>query len=44
MCVLNVLKVNLKIWKILSSKVALIEENKKLIEEKGLFEEDYDDI
>lgn len=28
----------------LSSKVALIEENKKLIEEKGLFEEDYDDI
>ncbi len=27
-----------------SSKVALIEENKKLIEEKGLFEEDYDDI
>ncbi len=28
----------------LSSKVVLIEENKKLIEEKGLFEEDYDDI
>ncbi len=28
----------------LFSKVALIEENKKLIEEKGLLKENYDDI
>jgi hypothetical protein len=28
----------------LSSKAALIEENKKLIKENGLFEEDFDDI
>jgi hypothetical protein len=29
---------------LLSSKATLIEENKKLIEENGMFEEDFDDI